>query len=462
MPSVRLRYACSACDQESLKWEGRCPGCGEWNSLVEVRPDEEEGAGGGGRGGKPGRIPRPVLLEEAGAGAPRRLALGLGDLDLVLGGGLVPGSLLLLGGAPGIGKSTLLLQAAARAVAGGGPALYTSGEESAEQVRLRARRVGPEAKAVHFLAETRTEAIVTAARELTPTFLCVDSVQTLRSEESASAPGTVNQVRESAGLLQAYAKRTGTPTFLIGHVTKEGGLAGPRTLEHLVDVVLRFEGPRSSEHRILRSTKNRFGSAGEVAVFHMTGAGLEPVPDPGAAFLAGRPTGVSGSAVAVPLEGSRPLLAEVQALTTPSRYSNPQRMTTGFPSRRLAMLLAVLERRGGLSLAASDVFVNVVGGLRISDPAADLAVLAALVSAELDHPLPEGWAFAGEVGLGGEVRGAAHAERRVREVERGGLRTAVLPEAVEGIRTPTEIRRLPDVEALVGLVREGRAEGGAG
>lgn len=451
MPASGLRYACAACGRESLRWEGRCPGCGEWHSLEAVEPARERGTGMGRARDRTPPMPSPLA---ALAGAERgRLVLRLGDLDLVLGGGAVPGSLVLLGGAPGVGKSTLLLQAAGRVARQGGVALYASGEESGEQVRLRALRLGAGAEGVLFLAETDVDGLVRAAEKARPALLCVDSVQTLRTEVLSSAPGTVNQVRECASVLQTFAKSADVPVFLVGHVTKGGALAGPRTLEHLVDVVLHLEGPRSAEHRILRATKNRFGSAGELAVFRMTAAGLEAVPDAATAFLSGRPSGVSGSAVAVTLEGSRALLTEVQALVTPSRFGTPQRTATGFSSRRLGMLLAVLERRAGLSAGEGDVFVNVVGGLRLTDPAADLAVVAALASAALDRPLPEGHAFIGEVGLGGEVRGAARMDRRLREVQRAGLAVAVGPDA-GGASVPPglELRPVKDLgEALAGI-----------
>lgn len=451
MPSAGLRYACAACGRKSLRWEGRCPGCGEWHTLTPVRATRERRAGKGRDADAAPAHPSP--LAAVGGAEKGRLSFRLGDLDLVLGGGAVPGSLALLGGAPGVGKSTLLLQAAGRIARQGGVALYASGEESGEQVRLRAGRIGAVADRVLFLAETDVDRLVRAAEKAEPALLCVDSVQTLRTEALSSAPGTVNQVRECASVLQTFAKTADVPVFLVGHVTKGGALAGPRTLEHLVDVVLHLDGPRSAEHRILRATKNRFGSAGELAVFLMTAAGLEAVPDPATAFLSGRPCGVSGSAVAVTLEGSRPLLAEVQALVAPGRFGTPQRTATGFSGRRLGMLLAVLERRAGLSAGEGDVFVNVVGGLRLTDPAADLAVVAALASAALDRPLPEGHAFIGEVGLGGEVRGAARMDRRLREVQRAGLAVVVGPRAGKGtVPAGLELRPVADVrEALAGI-----------
>ena len=456
--SDRPRFFCTSCGNESLKWEGRCPACGDWNTMAEA-PDRD--AGGKGSGGGPPRPaeagrrePRP-LREMEGEAAERR-ATGIGELDVLLGGGLVPGSLVLLGGPPGIGKSTLLLQIAAKLQSDGGRVLYVSGEESADQVRMRADRLGSGASDVTFLPSTDADRIVDEAAGMEPELLCVDSIQTLTASGVESSAGNVAQVRECAARLQTFAKETDTPTFLVGHVTKGGGLAGPRTLEHAVDVVLQFEGERSVEHRILRASKNRFGSVDELAVFRMTSLGLEPVENPSELFLEDRPRRVSGSAVAVPLHGTRPLLAEVQALTGPSQYSNPQRVATGFPSRRLSMLLTVLERRADLSLAGADVFINVVGGLSLTDPAVDLAVLAALASSELDRPLPADLAFFGEVGLGGETRSVARSDSRLSEVRRSGLTGAAVPEAVaesvdaEGL----ELRPVKRIHELVAMMRE--------
>lgn len=450
-------FFCTSCGAETLKWEGRCPSCGEWNALAEAprrsspRDARSARSGAGGR-----RTGEPAPLREAAATEEERRPVDLGELDRVLGGGLVPGSLLLLGGAPGIGKSTLLLQLAARLAAAGRDVLYVSGEESAAQVRMRAARLGDGAEEVPFLAATDVAAVVERARERELALLCVDSVQTLQAPEVDGSPGGVAQVRACAAHLQEYAKESGAAAFLIGHVTKQGGLAGPRTLEHLVDTVLTFEGQRTLEHRILRATKNRFGGVDEMAVFRMTSGGLQPVARPAELFLADRPTGLSGSAVAVPLQGSRPLPAEVQALTALCRYGNPRRVTTGFPSRRLAVLLAVLERRAGLSLGDADVFVNVVGGLRLSDPAADLAVLAALASAELDVPVPERSAFAGEVGLGGEVRSVARVEQRAREAARAGLEVLWAPDgSEEAAGAGLTVRTVASVQEMVERIREG-------
>lgn len=454
MGDTGTRFFCTECGNETLKWEGRCPHCGEWNALAEApsggAPGDDDGEGPPTAPAASGRGPAP--LREADGGDRARVPLEIGEIDRVLGGGLVPGSLVLLGGPPGIGKSTLLLQLARRMHSRGAGVLYVSGEESAAQVRLRAERLGGAAPDVPFLAATSVEEIVGRARDAEPDLLCVDSVQTLHASRLDSAPGSVSQVRESAAHLRELAKGSGAATFLAGHVTKQGGLAGPRTLEHLVDTVLLFEGERTLEHRILRTVKNRFGGADEVAVFRMTSGGLDPVMRPSELFLEDRSEGVSGSSVAVPLHGSRPLLAEVQALTAAGRYGTPQRVTTGFPKRRLAMLVAVLERRAGLELGDSDVFVNVVGGLDLRDPAADLAVLAALASSRLDRPAPAGLAFVGEVGLGGEVRGVAQLGRRLREAVRSGMSGVVVPEGAAVDEDGIEVRPAATVGRVVELL----------
>lgn len=459
------RFFCTSCGGETLKWEGRCPACGDWNTLAEA-PSTEGREGRRGRGGPggppgPGGPGRARPLRELGGEDAGRRAVEPRAFHRVLGGGLVPGSLVLLGGAPGIGKSTFLLQVAGRLRREGADVLYASGEESPGQVRLRADRLGDGASDVHFLSATDVDGILEAAGDLGPELLVVDSVQTLSTGDLDSAAGNVSQVRECAARLQAFAKGTGTATFLVGHVTKDGGIAGPRTLEHMVDVVLQFEGRRSSRHRILRATKNRFGSADELAVFRMTGRGLEAVDDPSALFLEDRPERASGSAVAVPLHGSRPLLAEVQTLTGRSSYGHPQRVTTGFPSTRLSMLLTVLERRAGLDLSEADVFLNVIGGLTLTDPAADLAVAAALISVETDRPLPADLAFIGELGLGGEVRGVAQGERRLQEVDRAGLSSVAVPSSLtgeEGRDGPT-LHPVGHVGDLRSLLEPGEASG---
>lgn len=428
MTRVRTVFVCRECGAETPRWEGRCPTCGEWNSL-------DEGSAGKLRGRTPGRgassvAARPAPLGESSGTSKSRLRTELGDVDRVLGGGIVPGSVVLLGGAPGIGKSTLLLQLAGRLRERGHEVLYVSGEESGDQVAMRSRRIGAAAD-IGFLATRDLDHILAAMAGSGVEVLCVDSIQTVTSSGLGSTPGGVAQVREAAAAIQEAAKSAGVATFLVGHVTKGGSLAGPRTLEHLVDVVLHFEGQRSGENRLLRSSKNRFGSVDEMAAFSMEESGLRPVADPSSLFLTDGAPETSGAAVAIPLHGSRPLPAEVQALVARSRFSNPQRISTGFPSRRLAILLAVMEKRAGVTLGDHDVFLNVVGGLRMSDPAADLAVVAALASAGSDRPYRESMAFVGEVGLGGEVRAVSHGLLRIRAGLEAGLDSVIAPAALE-------------------------------
>ena len=358
-------------------------------------------------------------------------------------------SVSLLGGEPGIGKSTLLLQLAAGMQHAGVSVLYASGEESREQVGLRAGRIGGEADQLPFIASGSVGDVLAVAEKMSPGFLCVDSIQTV-STEGAGAPGGVSQIRESAARIQEFAKRAGTATVLVGHVTKGGALAGPRTLEHLVDAVLHFEGKRAAEYRFLRTSKNRFGSVDELAAFRMTDSGLDAVEDPSGLFLTDRPGDISGSAVAAAIHGSQPMLTEIQALTSPARFGSPQRTTTGFPTRRLAILMAVLERRGGVAIADTDVFMSVVGGTRLTDPGADLAVVAALASSVLDRPISASTALVGEVGLGGELRGVSGIEARVRAASRAGLADVIVPEVHrEGLRTLPGVRFMSHVRELV-------------
>jgi DNA repair protein RadA/Sms len=418
-------FRCSECGAEQPKWGGRCDACGEWNTLVE-EPGGRTGGRAGGRHAVLSARPPVRLSALGGGGGLERWQTGLREFDFVLGGGIVPGSVVLVGGEPGIGKSTLLLQCAARLEHAGIPTLYVSGEESPDQIRLRAARLNVDAGAVHVLGETRVDAIAHHARTLGARVVFVDSIQTTYSDELEGAPGNVGQVRECAGRLLRLAKDSGPAVLLVGHVTKGGGLAGPKTLEHIVDTVLYFEGESTLDHRVLRAAKNRFGSVDEIGVFEMTGAGLVPVADPAAAFLAGRSTGVSGSAVTALMEGTRPILIEIQALAAKSGYGTPQRVATGLDQRRLAVLLAVLERRGGVPFGNLDVFLNVTGGVRLLEPSSDLAVLAALVSSVADRPLPADAVFLGEVGLGGEIRPVVGAERRLAEAARQGFRRVFL------------------------------------
>ena len=424
---VKTVYSCQECGAQSQKWLGRCPECGAWNSLVEERPVPTGPGAGAAAASAGGRYALaatggPQLYEEIDTIVSTRLTTGIEEFDRVLGGGVVPGSLVLIGGEPGIGKSTLLLQAAARLEARGRTVLYASGEESPDQLRLRADRLEEDAGAVHVLGETRLEAIVEAARRVRAEVVVLDSIQTVYTETLESAPGNVGQVRECSGQLMRFAKESGTAVVVVGHVTKGGGIAGPKTLEHIVDTVLYFEGEATLDYRLLRATKNRFGSVDELGVFSMTDHGLAAVPNPSALFLASRADGTSGSAVTALMEGTRPVLVEVQALAARSGYGTPQRVATGIDPRRLAVLLAVLERRAETSFADLDVFVQVSAGVRLNEAGADLAVAAALVSSLHNRPAPADVIFLGEVGLGGEIRPTGGVERRVQEAARLGFR----------------------------------------
>ena len=415
-------FRCTECGAEQPKWAGRCDACGAWNTLAEEPLARVSRRKGGLADRRLVQTAHPIRLSDLQSAETARWRTGLAEFDFVLGGGIVPGSLVLVGGEPGIGKSTLLLQAAARLEQGGIRTLYASGEESPEQLRMRSSRLRDEAGAVSVVGETNLESIMHHAATMGAQVVFLDSIQTTYTEELAGAPGNVGQVRECAARLMRFAKEAGPAVFLVGHVTKGGGIAGPRTLEHIVDTVVYFEGEATLDHRVLRAVKNRFGSVDEIGVFRMTGAGLEPVADAGAEFLAGRHTGVSGSAVTALMEGTRPLLVEIQALAAKSGFGTPQRVATGLDQRRLAVLLAVLERRGGLAVSALDVFVNVTGGVRLLEPSTDLAVLAALVSSVHDRPVPADALFLGEVGLGGEVRPVSGLERRLAEAQRQGFR----------------------------------------
>ncbi len=429
MSRTKTTFFCTQCGNETARWQGQCPACGEWNVLAEeLKSKRSRSAAESGRSARSGgSTAAPVRLGAVEAGATTRWATGIRELDFVLGGGVVPGSLILLGGEPGIGKSTLLLQAAARLESGGRPVLYVSGEESAGQVRLRADRLGAGAADVVFLAETELGAMLGQAVGSSPQVLIVDSIQTAYTDALDGAPGSVTQVRECAARLQRFAKETGTAVFLVGHVTKGGTVAGPRTLEHIVDTVLYFEGSRSLDHRVLRATKNRFGGVDEIGVFRMTVEGLEGVDSPSELFLGERLEGVSGTAVVSILEGTRPVLVEVQALCTPSPFGAAQRVTTGFDRQRLSLLLAVLEKRAGLGFAGHDVFLNAVGGVRLGEPASDMGIVAALASSLRDRAIASDALFVGEVGLGGEIRATSQLERRLSEAERLGFRAAYVP-----------------------------------
>jgi DNA repair protein RadA/Sms len=426
-------FICSACGASSPKWHGQCPGCGEWNTLVEERAPAAR-AGGGRAAAAGGAAARPVPLRDVAVERVPRLTTSIGELDRVLGGGLVPGSLVLLGGSPGIGKSTLTNMALGHLAAAGRRTLYVSGEESAAQIRLRAERLGPAALEVPVLAETDLDTVLATLRAERPDACVIDSVQTLHSAALESAPGTVGQVREVATRIAEVAKRSGTAVLLVGHVTKEGSLAGPRVLEHLVDCVLQFEGERERTYRTLRALKNRFGSTNDVGVFEMREDGLAEVLDASARFV-GEATKAPGSVVLAAMEGSRPLLVEVQALVSQSELVPPRRVCNGLDRNRLALVLAVLGRHAGVGVGAADVFVNVVGGVRIDEPGADLAVALAVASAARGVPTqPAPLACFGEVGLTGELRSVAHPDRRAEEAAKFGLRTVLSPGTAPTLR----------------------------
>mgnify|MGYP006195749543 CR=1 FL=1 len=431
MKAPRAVFVCQECAAQFPKWMGRCTECGAWNALVEERPAEPAaavpaagnryaalGAGGGAR-----------LYADVELAAAPRLSTGIDEFDRVLGGGIVPGSLVLLGGEPGIGKSTLLLQAAAQFARRVGPVLYASGEESEHQIKSRGDRLGVGEAPLYLLAETAVERILEEMARLRPSLVVVDSVQTVFSLKFQSAPGSVGQVREAATQFLFASKGQNIPTILVGHVTKDGSLAGPKTLEHVVDTVLYFEGERHHQHRVVRAVKNRFGAVSELGVFEMTGAGLRPVPNPSKLFLSERASGTPGSAVLCCVEGSRPILVEVQALVSTSTYGNARRMAIGVDQNRLALLLAVLEKRAGLSLAGDDVYVNIAGGMSIEEPAADLSVVAAVASSVRNRGLAPATAVFGEVGLSGEIRGIPQAALRIREAAQMGFTRVVLPSA---------------------------------
>ena len=443
-------WYCTVCGNESPKWMGRCPACGEWNTMVEAPSAGRKGpavrvAGGDER--------KPRRLKDVDSSSEARISLGVAELDRLLGGGIVPGSLILIGGEPGIGKSTLSLQ-----IPLGCPSLktlYVSGEESERQVRMRAARLssgGDIPDDCLIFSETDIDSVLEHAGELAPDLMIVDSVQTMFTGSIESTPGSVSQVKEVAAALLRFAKRSGIPVILIGHITKDGYIAGPKILEHIVDVVLQFEGENRGSYRILRSIKNRFGSTSELAVFEMTGSGLRQVDNPSEMLIPMHGEGLSGAAVAAMLDGTRPLLFEVQALVSSAAYGTAQRSATGFDGRRLNMLLAVLEKRAGFHLSAKDVFLNMAGGLKVSDPAVDLAVIAAVLSSNFDYALPPDCCFAGEVGLSGEIRPVGQTDRRIGEAARLGFKKIFVSSysSIDG-KAPSGISvvKVADVPALV-------------
>src|SRR3954453_2646915 len=426
-------FCCQECGAQSSKWLGRCADCGAWNSLVEERATPAVAGGGAPAAAAGSRYSLaatagPRLYEDIDTVTSERLSTGIGEFDRVLGGGVVPGSLVLIGGEPGIGKSTLLLQAAAHFARETGPVLYSSGEESEHQIKSRGERLGVARAPLYILAETCLERILEEIARLRPALVIVDSIQTVFSLKFQSAPGSIGQVRESATQLLFAAKGQNIPTFLVGHVTKDGNLAGPKALEHIVDTVLYFEGEKHHSHRVVRAVKNRFGAVSELGVFEMTGKGLKAVPNPSELFLAERPANAPGSAVLCCMEGSRPLLVEVQALVSTSSFGNARRMASGVDQNRLSLLLAVLEKRAGLNLMGEDVFINVAGGMTVDEPAADLAVVGAVASSLRNRPIRPATAVFGEVGLAGEIRGTTQAALRLREAGQMGFTRVVVPE----------------------------------
>lgn len=419
MAKIKKGWFCTSCGNESAKWLGRCPACGEWNTLQEEIISKDTGGGARGMSFISERSSKPQLLSEITFSDDHRISLGNNELDRILGGGLVLGSMVLIGGEPGIGKSTLSLQIPLHC-----PdlvTLYVSGEESARQIKLRAQRLGGIHDNCYILCETLLENILERAKEAQPQLIIIDSIQTIYSQVIESSPGSVTQVRESAAALLKYAKETNTPVIVIGHITKDGMIAGPKILEHIVDVVLQFEGDTRHSYRILRSIKNRFGSTAELAIFEMINTGLREVSNPSEMLIPMHKENLSGIAVAAMLDGSRPFLIETQALVSTAAYGTPQRSATGFDVRRMNMLLAVLEKRAGFHLSAKDVFLNMAGGLKVTDPACDMAVVCAILSSNFDIAISQRICFAAEVGLSGEIRPVAQVERRIAEAQKLGF-----------------------------------------
>lgn len=435
MAKAKSVFACGSCGYESPKWLGKCPGCQAWNTMVEEKTVKTSASRPGSGIAFPKEKPKSIIHIESTMDA--RVHTGIAELDRVLGGGLVPGSLLLVGGDPGIGKSTLLLQTSNALAAAGHKVLYVSGEESTRQTKLRAERIGALSEQMYVLSETNMEEIAAAIDELNPDLAVIDSIQTVYHPSIESAPGSVSQVRECTGYFLRIAKVRGIATVLVGHVTKEGAIAGPRLLEHMVDTVLYFEGERHHAFRVLRAVKNRFGSTNEIGIFEMLESGLREVANPSEMFLSERPLGASGSIVTASIEGTRPVLVELQALVAPTTFPSPRRMTAGVDHNRLSLILAVLEKRIGLFLQNQDAYLNVAGGVRLVEPAVDLAMAVAVASSYRDKPTRPGDVVFGEVGLTGEVRAVSRIEQRVREAEKLGFKRVILPEnSLKGWKPP--------------------------
>lgn len=423
MSKVKTTFFCQNCGQQFTKWQGQCTSCKEWNTIAEEVIQKEKERSWKQNGSSSARSAQPLKINEIEWSKERRIQTPDPEFNRVLGGGIVPGSLVLLGGEPGIGKSTLLLQIALQLPY---KTLYVTGEESQSQIKMRAERISGQAENCYILPETQTQQIFRHITELQPDLLIIDSIQTLHTDYIDSSPGSISQIRESTSELMKFAKETDTPVILIGHITKEGQIAGPKLLEHMVDCVLQFEGDRNYVFRVLRANKNRFGSTNELGIYEMQGSGLRPVENPSELLISGNNDDLSGNAVAVTIEGMRPLLIEVQALVSTAVYGTPQRSATGFNAKRLNMLLAVLEKRAGFRLGAKDVFLNITGGLNVDDPAIDLAVIASILSSNEDIPLPKNICFAAEVGLSGEIRPVQRIDQRILEAEKLGFEKIII------------------------------------
>lgn len=422
MSKIKKGFFCQSCGYESPKWLGKCPTCNQWNTFVEELITKGESGKGSWKieGSGPARASKPILIQEIEDQKVKRYTTPDGELNRVLGGGIVPGALILIGGEPGIGKSTLMLQLALNYPAA--KTLYVSGEESESQIKMRAERIGIKSKECYILAETQTQAIFKQIEILQPNILIIDSIQTLTSAFVESTAGSVSQVRECTAELMKFAKETSTPVFLIGHITKEGTIAGPKVLEHMVDTVLQFEGDRHLSYRILRTIKNRFGSTSELGIYEMQGAGLREVSNPSEILISQKEGELAGISIGASLEGNRPLLIEIQSLVSNAAYGTPQRSSTGYDNKRIQMLLAVLEKRGGFRLGTQDVFLNIAGGIKVDDPAMDLSICVSVVSSYQEIPVSNNYCFAGEVGLGGEIRAVNRIESRISEAEKLGFK----------------------------------------